>query len=61
MILKNESSTSYLQGKKFAPDTSQIVKSLLYTVLMGSIHTISGNDYFFSKMQQHMMNSCHHS
>ena len=54
---KKKSSTSYLKGKLVILNTSEIFKSLLYRVPMSSVHTISGNDYVFSKMQQHVMKS----
>ena len=38
-------------------NTNKIVKSVLCRVLMSSVHTVSGNDYVLSKMQQHVMNS----
>ena len=57
VIKKKESSTSYLKGKMVTLNTNKIVKSVLCRVLMSSVHTVSGNDYVLSKMQQHVMNS----
>lgn len=56
-MIKKKFSTSYLKGKMVTLNTSKIVKSLLYRVLMSSVHKISGNDHVFSKIQQHVMNS----
>lgn len=56
-MIKKKFSTSYLKGKMVTLNTSKIVKSLLYRVLMSSFHKISGNDHVFSKIQQHVMNS----